>query len=641
MVKESSSILVVEDDSYLSQHIGIYLEEKGYQVAGMVSSGEEAIRQVEVLEPDLILMNIVLAGDMDGIEAAGMIQEQHDIPILYLTAYNDTKFLTRARITSPYAYILKPFNEREFGLTIDFALHKHELEKALRNNERHLVDAQRVGKMGSWEWNVVENKLKWTDEIYRIFGVDPEEFGASYEAFLSFVHPEDVELVKEAVEQALQHEQPYSIEHRILLHDGTIKIVHEEANVQFEGKGEPLWMLGTVQDVTEHRQSEERLRLFKSVIENTREAVVITDSKNRIVVVNDAYCEITGYERDELIGIDPGRMRSGTHDKKFYQDMWQSLKQDGSWSGEIWDKRKNGEVYPKWLSISAEKDSRSEVGHYVGIFTDISEIKEKEQRLTHLAYFDPLTGAANRLHFMERLKQEVQRAGRLNDWFAVLFVDLDRFKAVNDLYGHDVGDEVLKEAVLRIRSCIREADVLARLGGDEFTLLLTSDVDDEGASIVGEKIVDVLSQPFLIGQKKIEIGASIGISVYPRDGDSLEKLMLNADRAMYQSKKNGGQCACFVDERLQKEVERSLFIDKGLNKALEQEQFEIHYQPQIDLHSGRIMGMEALLRWNHPEEGIISPVDFIPRAEAIQLIVPIGEWVLKTACKQLKEGLIN
>ncbi|WP_236725652.1 putative bifunctional diguanylate cyclase/phosphodiesterase [Candidatus Reidiella endopervernicosa] len=365
--------------------------------------------------------------------------------------------------------------------------------------------------------------------------------------------------------------------------------------------------------------------------------MIISDAKNRVEMVNEAYCNITGYSRSEIIGNSPGQMKSGVHDADFYNEMWRTISETGCWSGEIWDKRKNGEIFPKWLSIRAIKDRIGHVRHFVGIFTDISELKEKELHLERLAYFDLLTAVPNRLQFSERLKQEIQAASRGDHQLAVLFIDLDRFKAVNDCYGHDIGDEVLKEAVSRMQSCVRDSDVLARLGGDEFTLLMTSGDAEQGAVSVADKIIDIISKPIVFDQHHIEIGVSVGISLFPRDGTNFEELMLNADRAMYHSKESGGGTITFANEALHHEVKRKLFLDNELRHALERNQFELHYQPQVEIASGRIIGMEALLRWNHPEEGPISPAEFIPRAESTMLMLPIGNWVLRTACQQLKQ----
>jgi diguanylate cyclase (GGDEF)-like protein len=270
----------------------------------------------------------------------------------------------------------------------------------------------------------------------------------------------------------------------------------------------------------------------------------------------------------------------------------------------------------------------------VGIFTDISELKQKEQRLHQLAYYDNLTGAANRYQFLERLRQEIAKAQRTGHSIAVLYMDLNRFKIVNDSYGHAVGDNLLCQVVQRMRSCIRESDIVARIGGDEFSVILSPVEDANSAAGVATKLIDSLSEPVFVDSHELDVGVSIGISLYPRDGDGVNNIVLNADRAMYHAKEMGESCYVFSNDELNSEVERRLFLDNNLRKALDEKQFELYYQPQFDLRNRQVIGMEALIRWQHPEQGMISPVEFIPRAEVTNMIIPIGEWVLKTACAQ-------
>ncbi|MES9967456.1 MAG: PAS domain-containing protein, partial [Sedimenticola sp.] len=436
-------ILIVEDDSLFANNLKIHLLKNGYEVVGILSTAEDALEQFTTLAPHLVLMDIVLDGEMDGIQAAQLVRTRHSVPVLYLTVYSDEEFAARAMVTEPYAYILKPFNERELTLTIEMALFKHKVEQRLAESHAHLEEAQRVGQMGSWDWNITQNTLHWSKEIYRIFGIKEKEFDATYEAFLNTVHPDDRQTVINSVDATLKGGQPYSIDHRIVVPDGSIKIVHEQAEVQYDEEGCAIRMTGTVQDITESRQAEDELKLFATIFENIAEGVVITDPNNKVVMINDAYCSLTGYSREEIIGRNPNLMQSGHHDKTFYRAMWQSIKKLGRWQGEIWDKRKTGEIYPKWLSITALKNPQGDTTHHIGIFTDISELKNKEKHLQQLAYFDPLTGIANRSQFNTRLKQELAAAKRNEQSLALLYIDLNRFKQVNDYYGHGVGDQLL------------------------------------------------------------------------------------------------------------------------------------------------------------------------------------------------------
>ncbi|MCW9024484.1 MAG: EAL domain-containing protein [Gammaproteobacteria bacterium] len=629
-------VIIVEDNHFVAEKLKLQLSQSGYQIEAVFASGEELLNQYSKLTPDIVLMDIVLEGEMDGIEAANRISEQYGTPVVYLTACSDEDFLTRAKITAPFAYILKPFNEHELEMAIAIALFKHTAEHELEESHAHLEKAQQIGHMGSWDWQITNNVLIWSKQIFRIFGLAVNEFDATYEAFINTVHPDDRDMVLKSVDDALYRQLPYDIDHRIVLPDGMIRFVHEYAKVEFDQEGTPVRMTGTVHDVTEVRTARDQLQLYEVIFQNASEGVIITDVNNIIEMVNNAYCEITGYSQDEVIGKDPRLMQSGVHDTEFYKNMWSSIREHGKWQGEIWDKRKDGEVFPKWLSITALTNSNDHITHYVGVFTDISELKQKEQRLHQLAYYDFLTGVANRPQFMQRLKQELAIAQRTDRTLAILYVDLDRFKIVNDSYGHTVGDALLRQVADRMRNCIRESDIIARIGGDEFSVILTATEDPDSAAKVANKLIGCLSKPFIIDTNELDIGVSIGISLYPRDGDKLESLVLNADRAMYHAKESGGNCYVFSNDELSSEVERRLFLDNHLRKALDKGQFELYYQPQFDLGTRRVTGMEALIRWQHPEQGIISPAEFIPRAEATNMIIPIGDWVLKTACAQNK-----
>ncbi len=533
-------ILIVEDDAFFAENLKLHLQKHGYEVVGILDSAEETLEQFSLLAPELVLMDIVLQGSMDGIEAAQLIRDKHKLPVLYLTAHSGDDFLSRAKITEPYAYILKPLNERELLLAIEMALYKHSVEEKMIKGCVNLADAQRIAHLGNWNWDITNNIVSWSDEIFRIFGLDKASFDASYEGFMTSVHPDDRQMVKDATDAAVKQERPYELDHRIILPDGSQKTVHEKGEVQFDNKGQAVSMIGTVHDVTMARQQEEAIKIYASVFENANEGVIILDKHYKNTLVNDAYCKFTGYSREELIGNKPKIPRLPYHDQAFYRTLWDTVEETGSWQGEIWDERKNGEIYPTWMSITAIKDSAGNFSHYVGILTDISELKEKEEQLHQLAYYDMLTGLANRSHFDERFKLEIAAAHRREEKLALLYIDLDRFKAVNDNYGHQAGDAILREASKRMQDCIRETDILFRMGGDEFIGILPSIGNPENAAHVSSNIIETLNRPFMFNNQEIFIGSSIGISLYPHDGDCAEKIIRNADRAMYLSKESGG-----------------------------------------------------------------------------------------------------
>ena len=386
-------------------------------------------------------------------------------------------------------------------------------------------------------------------------------------------------------------------------------------------------------DISERKQNQQELRLVAEVFKSSSEGIVITDPQGVIVKVNDAYCDIMGYERDEIIGATPSKVKSDRHDKDFYRIMWQSLKEGGHWVGEVWDRRKNGEVFPKWLSINAVHDDKGELTHYVGTFSDISELKGAEQELQQMAYYDPLTRLPNRILFQDRCENELSNSRRFGYQCAVLFIDLDRFKLINDTLGHAAGDELLIEVSQRLRNKLRAADTVARMGGDEFTVLLTRLQHSDAAAVVAQGIIDELLRPMTLQGEEVRVGASIGIAIYPGDGDNYTTLTRRADAAMYEAKKCGRGQYHFYSDYMDRRAHDYLSIERDLRQALEQEQFSLAFQPQVDAASGQVVHCEALIRWHHPQRGKVAPEQFIHIAEDTGLIIPIGEWVVEEVCR--------
>ena len=382
------------------------------------------------------------------------------------------------------------------------------------------------------------------------------------------------------------------------------------------------------------------LRQAAAVLQSTREGVLITDLDGCITTINPAFTQITGYDETEVRGRNPKLLQSGRHDKTFFLSMWASVQQTGHWQGEIWNRRKDGELYPQLLTISTVRDDRGLPTHYVGVMTDISQLKQSEARLEHLAHYDPLTNLPNRLLLLSRMKHALEQAERQRHQVAVLFIDLDRFKDVNDSLGHPVGDKLLEVLAQRMRKRLRDNDTLGRLGGDEFLVVLEGLERPEDAAGVAQNLIRELEQPFALPKgHEVYIGASIGISVYPGDGQDANTLIQHADVAMYQAKEQGRNTYRFYTTALSSAVNERLDMGSRLRRALAQSEFVLHYQPQFDIKTGAMTGCEALLRWHAPEEGMIAPDRFIPLAEETGLIVPLGEWVLKTACAQAKAWL--
>lgn len=386
------------------------------------------------------------------------------------------------------------------------------------------------------------------------------------------------------------------------------------------------------------RVSRQNLRLAQKVIEASLDGVVIVDREGRIEFVNPAFTRVTGYEAEEVIGETPAKLRSGRHGPAFYREMWQSLKERGFWQGEIWNRRKNGEIYPEWLTITAITDEEGETLQYAGIFSDITERKQQEESIRRLAYFDELTGLPNRRLFNDRLSMAIARAKRHDGRLAVVFLDLDMFKRINDSLGHSVGDAILAETAQRLRAAVTEEDTVARLGGDEFILLLNDIDHPEAAGHIAHQLVETLNRPFFTEEgNELFVTASMGVSVYPEDGATVEDLVRNADTAMYRSKDLGrNNFSLYTATMNQQNIER-LAMESHLRHGLERGEFHLVYQPKIDAVTGTLSGVETLLRWRHPDIGYIPPTDFIPLAEETGMIAEIGEWVMRTACAQNRQ----
>ena len=409
----------------------------------------------------------------------------------------------------------------------------------------------------------------------------------------------------------------------------------EEGALLDEVGADLSFALTQFQRALEHLRSEERMRLHAAALESTRDGVLVTDLDTTIVSVNRAFTEITGYSEDEVLGETPARLSSGRHEEAFYRDMWTRLLEQGHWQGEICNRRKDGEIYTQWMSISVVRDPTGRDSHYVGVFTDITHLKETEARLSRLAHYDPLTGLPNRLLIHSRLEHALEIAERTGSRVAVLFIDLDNFKTVNDGLGHAAGDELLAGVAGRLRTRLRREDTLGRLGGDEFVLLLERLDEPQQAAAVAQELLDTLAIPFsLAGGHEVYAQASVGIGLYPDDGERADALIRGADAAMYQAKRQGRNTYRFYTEELTAAAGSRLAMETRLRRALEQNEFELFYQPQVDLRDGRVIGAEALVRLCPPGLEAIGPDTFIPLMEETGLIATLGDWVQREVCLQ-------
>ncbi|MEO8170486.1 MAG: PAS domain S-box protein, partial [Oxalobacteraceae bacterium] len=400
------------------------------------------------------------------------------------------------------------------------------------------------------------------------------------------------------------------------------------------------FMTGTIRDISMRKQHEAQLQLAAKVFEQSGEGITITDARRNIVMINHAFTTITGYSAAEAIGKNPRLLSSGHQDQDFYRAMWKSVNANGHWQGEVWNRRKNGSIYPEWLSISQLRDASGTPTHYIGIFSDISQHKAAQEHIQRLAHFDALTGLPNRSLLKDRVDHALGSAQRNQEPLALMFLDLDHFKNINDSLGHRIGDELLIALSKRLSLEVREQDTVSRLGGDEFIMVLPN-TDPAGAAHVAGKLLKSALQPYHIEQYELTITPSIGIAMYPGDGDDFDTLSKRADAAMYRAKQSGRNNYCFFTAEMQARSAHTLELENALRRALERDQLLLHYQPQVCLEDGRIVGAEALLRWQHPDLGMVSPADFIPIAEDSGQILRIGEWVLRQAARQCQDWIAS
>ncbi len=390
-------------------------------------------------------------------------------------------------------------------------------------------------------------------------------------------------------------------------------------------------------DITQEKKIEKKLKLSDIVFENTTEGIIITNERSEIISVNNAFTNITGYSFTEIEYKNPKILKSGKHDKEFYINLWNELNKTGSWKGEIWNRKKNGEIYPEWLNLSVVKDSNGKVLNYVALFSDITKIKDSNAKIDYLAHHDPLTNLPNRLLLKARLNKSIEKCNDLKQRLAVFFVDIDNFKIINDTYGHSIGDKIINLVAQRLQKNIRKNDTISRIGGDEFIIVIEDILEEKNIRKIASKIILDFNEPIQLEEYLFDTTISMGISIFPNNGLTVEDLIKQADTAMYIAKNSGRNQYQFYKEEMTSEIFEKIVMKQEISDAIKNNEFEVYYQPQIDIKSNKIIGAEALLRWNHKSLGLISPNDFIPHAEETKLIIPLGDFVLKTACSFIKK----
>ena len=522
-----------------------------------------------------------------------------------------------------------------FGISRDIT-QRMRADAELAEREQRLARVIEGSNQGYWDWNLATNAFQVSDRWEEMLGYSRGEMDVSFEHWPDHVHPDDLAMSMESIRVHVSGATTsHDVEMRCRTKAGDWRWIASQGRiVQWDSEGRPLIMSGTHTDITDRKTLELTQREAATVFENSYEGIMVVDAARMLTKVNPAFTRITGYTAQEVVGQSPRILSSGRQDAAFYKDMWDSIVAHDFWRGEIWNRRKDGEMYAALLAISVVRDASGVIQHYIGSFSDISQLKDHEAELDRIAHYDPLTGSPNRRLLADRLGQAIIRSARSGRSLAVCFLDLDGFKSINDVHGHFGGDQLLIGISENLKKVLRADDTLARLGGDEFVLLLADISSSQECTLVLDRVLAAVNLPVRIGDLWVNVSASIGVSLYPDDHVDADTLLRHADQAMYFAKEAGKNRYHLFDPESDRKAQAHRKHLGRLREALLQNEFVLHYQPKVDLRSGEIVGLEALIRWQHPQNGLLSPATFLPNINGSDLEVPLGEWVINTALAQ-------
>lgn len=635
------TVLVVEDNPGDARLVELFLLEEVANPFRVLKAENLAagLKTLDGEHVDVVLLDLSLPDSFGLATLAHLRAERPMVPVVVLTGTNDEALALEALRQGAQDYLVKGQGDGELvRRAIRYAIERSRVDAALRRSEDRFRAVFQNAGVGVVLSEPDGRFVEANPAFCAMVGYSEAELRGMHAQEIS--HPEDA-----AHNEALRDEmraggrESYNLTKRYTAKDG--RVVWGRLTVtairDTDADGSDMrFTVTVVEDVTERKRLEDHMRLAATVFENSGDGLFVTDASSHIVHVNPAFTEITGYTAEEVMGKTPRVLSSGRHDPDFYARMRETLAKNGKWQGEIWDRRKSGEMFAGWQNIAAVRNSLGEITHYVSVISDITSRKQLEERLSYQANHDPLTRLPNRTLFHERLQRAVARAQRNQSLVALLFIDLDRFKQVNDTMGHLAGDLLLQQVSERLTGATRQGDTVARLSGDEFTVILEDVQDPRDAAVVSHKILRMMAEPFDLAGQEANISSSIGVALFPADAGDPQSLIKLADAAMYRAKHMGRNGCQFHSEAVNAQAFERLALENALRKALERNEFLIHYQPIFDFNSGAVVAVEALLRWRHPEVGMVVPSQFLPLAEETGLILPIGRWVLETACAQTR-----